>query len=396
MSAGKAPAFMFYASDFAHDQNVELMDVSEVGAYVRLMCSAWTEGSIPSDLKQIARIAKVSPARMIKLWPAIEICWQPLEGDETRLVQKRMERVRAEQQAYREQKVIAGKAGAKAKHYGKQDPPPSSGSAKVSPAANGQHKPGSATISPQAEAWRESGPADFSLVAKSSSSVFGIQSSYSYPDSVVGSECVSDASPALTPARKLTPTTCATNESRSETDESLIGDDELDLPPSSADLIPWHIREFADWWVARGIALGAISDHHDLFPLEFCRQFGGIETSTKYIAKYGIGLVKERSERIFKAAKDGKLAKNPRPSRLVDQWDKPDISGVPNIPCGHVIGEFDTHTPLPKRGFETDKRRAEDVPVIGTPRTKCPACGDSGHTEIDDCAWLKKRLQKNA
>ena len=192
----------------------------------------------------------------------------------------------------------------------------------------------------------------------------------------------------------------AVEKSTDEADDSLIADDEIeDLPASKA--TPEPMREFAEWWVARGIELGAISEHHDLFPVEFCSQFGGLETSTRYIAKYGLDLVKERSERIFKAAKDGKLAKNPRPSRLVDQWDKPDISGIPNTPRGHVIGEFDPTPPLPLRGFERDQRRPEDVPLIGVPRTKCPVpnCGSTEHTDPDVCPkWqhVVNQWRKNA
>jgi uncharacterized protein YdaU (DUF1376 family) len=382
MSGGKPPAFMFYAADFAHDQNVELMDVAEVGAYLRLLCSAWTEGSIPSDLKQIARIAKVTPSRMIKLWPAIEICWKAVDGDPTKLVQKRMERVRADQEEHRRQKIEAGKAGARAKHYGKQDPPPDSGTAKVPPVANGQHKPGSASVSPQAEGEQNSGSANVSLVAKSSSS-FSSSISSSYPESVV----VPSVSPAR--ARDLTPPT------RDHHDE-VIGDEELDLPRSALESVPDSVLEFGRWWVARGIELGGISDHYDLAPIDFCRKFGGLETAATFIAKYGIGPVKERSERIFKAAKDKKIAPNPGPSRLFDQWDKSDISGIPDTPRVHVAGQFDTREPLPKRGFELDKRLSEDVPVIGTPRTKCPACGASDHTEPQECPQLKKLFQKHA
>jgi uncharacterized protein YdaU (DUF1376 family) len=112
MSAGKPPAFMFYTGDFIRDQNVQVMDVAEVGAYIRLLCSAWDNGYIPADVKKIAMIACVEPGRMRKLWPAIEVCWQPMDGDETKLVQKRLERTRKDQKAYRERQAEIGRLGA--------------------------------------------------------------------------------------------------------------------------------------------------------------------------------------------------------------------------------------------------------------------------------------------
>lgn len=337
MSGNKPPAFMFYASDFAHDQNVELMDVAEVGAYVRLMCSAWTEGSIPSDLKQIARIAKVSPARMLKLWPAIEICWQPLDGDETRLVQKRMERVRAEQQAYRDQKVIAGKAGARAKHYGKQEPPPGSGSAKVSPSANGQHKSGSAKVSPQAEEERESGTASFSLVAKPSSSYSSSLSS-SYPDTNrVGERAFPALAPARTPthARELTPTTRELGQQAPNQAVDVLGDDEIpDLPRSALESVPSPALDFARWFVAAGIKANAIDAHNALAPLEYVRKFGGIKPAADLVATYGVEECKLRAQRLFNAVTrpvslvDYRVpnARNPGIDRLASLWSKPDIA----------------------------------------------------------------------
>jgi hypothetical protein len=52
--------------------------------------------------------------------------------------------------------------------------------------------------------------------------------------------------------------------------------------------------------------------------------------------------------------------------------------------------------PLPLRPFELDKRRSEDVPVVGVPRTKCPACGASDHTEPEVCPRYRHLFEKKA
>lgn len=73
----KAPAFQFYVKEYETDERVKMMDVAHEGCYLRLMCAQWMEGSIPADIPAIARLCRVTPGRMKKLWPALASCFQP-------------------------------------------------------------------------------------------------------------------------------------------------------------------------------------------------------------------------------------------------------------------------------------------------------------------------------
>ena len=75
------PAFQFYPSDFLSDQNVEVMTNQELGCYIRLLCSCWIQGSLPSEVPLLARICRETDARMGKIWPALAPCFRET-GDE--------------------------------------------------------------------------------------------------------------------------------------------------------------------------------------------------------------------------------------------------------------------------------------------------------------------------
>ncbi|HEY5085926.1 MAG TPA: DUF1376 domain-containing protein [Gemmatimonadaceae bacterium] len=111
----KAPAYPWYARDFAADEPVQLMTLEEEGAYRRLLDHQWLHGSIPCDVVAIARICKNTPrARMVKLWAAIAPCFVADDSAPSRLQNRRLERERARSAAYRERQSAAGKLGAEA------------------------------------------------------------------------------------------------------------------------------------------------------------------------------------------------------------------------------------------------------------------------------------------
>lgn len=109
----KAPAFQFYPKDYTADENVALMSLEQEGAYIRLLCHAWLQGSIPADVPSISRICRTTPAKMARLWSGIKPCWK--DTGEGRLVNGRQERERRKQEAYREQSTEKGKKGAAAR-----------------------------------------------------------------------------------------------------------------------------------------------------------------------------------------------------------------------------------------------------------------------------------------
>jgi len=96
----KAPAFQFYPRDFLSDSNQMAMSLQEAGAYIRLMCHCWDDGSIPDDPIRLARLVGTTSNQMRKLWPAIRHCFRN-GRQHGRLVHPRLEKERVKQDNYR-------------------------------------------------------------------------------------------------------------------------------------------------------------------------------------------------------------------------------------------------------------------------------------------------------
>jgi uncharacterized protein YdaU (DUF1376 family) len=107
------PAFQFYPTDFLSDAPVLAMTLEERGAYITLLCIAWTENGIPDDHGRLARVLHLTPRKFASIWEGIGACWEPTEDG--RLVSPRMEKVREEARAKSKAASKAGKAGAKAR-----------------------------------------------------------------------------------------------------------------------------------------------------------------------------------------------------------------------------------------------------------------------------------------
>lgn len=109
----KAPAYQWYPKDYDTDEAVKLMTYEEEGVYRRLLDHQWLQGSIPSDVQQIARLVpKVPLTRFKKLWAAMVGKFENVDG---RLVNQRLERQRREQQAFHDTAAENGKKGAAAR-----------------------------------------------------------------------------------------------------------------------------------------------------------------------------------------------------------------------------------------------------------------------------------------
>lgn len=105
----KSPAFQFYARDFLTDERCVCMNMSERGLYITLLSHAWLEGSIPGEAVTIARLVRESEKEIAKPWAAVKACFTD-RGD-GRLINSKLEAIRAEQEAYREARSRGGKAG---------------------------------------------------------------------------------------------------------------------------------------------------------------------------------------------------------------------------------------------------------------------------------------------
>jgi uncharacterized protein YdaU (DUF1376 family) len=77
--------FPFYAADWLADEDVDLMPLEAQGAYVRLMCHQWREGSIPADAASLARLLKVHHKTFSAIWAKLEPKFPLTETGQRRL-----------------------------------------------------------------------------------------------------------------------------------------------------------------------------------------------------------------------------------------------------------------------------------------------------------------------
>ena len=116
---GRPPAFPLYAGDFLSDANQMAMTLAEAGAYIRLMCVCWKEGSIPDNPKTLWKLAQAQSLRAFeRVWPNVRVCFE--ERDDGCLVHPRIEQERRKKDAYRQKMSESGKKGA-AKRYDKTE-----------------------------------------------------------------------------------------------------------------------------------------------------------------------------------------------------------------------------------------------------------------------------------
>lgn len=84
------------------------MTSAEVGIFL-LLCYAWFDEGLPNDRDELAMMVGESRSAFEKAWTRVGRCFEVVDD---RLVQPRLERVRAEQSEYRDRQSQAGKAGA--------------------------------------------------------------------------------------------------------------------------------------------------------------------------------------------------------------------------------------------------------------------------------------------
>jgi hypothetical protein len=70
------------------------MNLSEFGLYQFALNHAWDFGSIPSDLRELARVLRQPYRDVLKAWPKVSTCWAE-NGEPGRLVNERQEIERA-------------------------------------------------------------------------------------------------------------------------------------------------------------------------------------------------------------------------------------------------------------------------------------------------------------
>lgn len=106
----------WWPRDFAADEHVMMMTLEAEGLYRRLLDFQWTSGSIPADIRAIAVICKGIDVRKVRrIWAQVSPLFTPCPDNPQRLINQRLERVRAEQEAYRAAKAFAGNRSATAR-----------------------------------------------------------------------------------------------------------------------------------------------------------------------------------------------------------------------------------------------------------------------------------------
>lgn len=103
----KAPAFQFYPGDFLSDGQQMAMSLSEAGAYIRLMCVCWKEGSIPDEPKALWKMAQADSLKEFEMvWPRVRVCFK--EAAHGGLIHPRLEKERKKQQKWRNKSKKGG------------------------------------------------------------------------------------------------------------------------------------------------------------------------------------------------------------------------------------------------------------------------------------------------
>lgn len=102
----KPPAFQFYASDWV--MGTRTLTPEQRGVFIDLLAFAWDQGGLPENVTELAGYLGVSPAKLRKIWAALEPKWS-LNGD-GRWHNERQEIERAKQRAWREKSAKGGRA----------------------------------------------------------------------------------------------------------------------------------------------------------------------------------------------------------------------------------------------------------------------------------------------
>jgi uncharacterized protein YdaU (DUF1376 family) len=109
-----APAFQFYPKDFLSSSKVSRMSMTERGIYITLLSYAWLDGSLPSDLGDLAKIVGMRADRFERIWKAgpLQECFICRQ---TRVYNERLEIERKKQQEFRRRQSDNGKLGGRPK-----------------------------------------------------------------------------------------------------------------------------------------------------------------------------------------------------------------------------------------------------------------------------------------
>lgn len=116
MEKYKSPSYPWYAKEALSSTTIMLMTLAEEGAYRRLLDIQWEDGSIPDDIETLARLLRTNTKEVAKIWARVGPCFVQEAGNPGRLVNARLEEVRAAQANYHAGRVASGYRGAEARY----------------------------------------------------------------------------------------------------------------------------------------------------------------------------------------------------------------------------------------------------------------------------------------
>jgi uncharacterized protein YdaU (DUF1376 family) len=109
----KSPAYPMYAQDF--DMDTKDWTALEIGIYIRWLNYEWINGSIPSDITRLARIAGIDP-RTCRAAKAVVLNKFVFDSETNMYTNRRMEEERGKQEFFKESQRLKGiKSGEKRK-----------------------------------------------------------------------------------------------------------------------------------------------------------------------------------------------------------------------------------------------------------------------------------------
>jgi uncharacterized protein YdaU (DUF1376 family) len=139
MASKASPAFQFYVNEWKGSRPVQRMSYAERGIYLEMLLEEWERFDLPDSAEAVADLIATTDeqrAEVLAAWPKVRARFVGSRRD-GRIVNLRLERVRAEQRAFRRGKQKAGSEGGKAKARNRRrndDLQPSSAVAVLAPA----------------------------------------------------------------------------------------------------------------------------------------------------------------------------------------------------------------------------------------------------------------------
>jgi len=106
------PYLQFYPADYMSDGNVQLCTTAQEGIYLRLLCFAWIEGSVPASIEQVQRICK-RDARKADIQHVLTTFF--VAGPDGRLINRRLEAEREKVRSKSQSRSLAGHKSAESR-----------------------------------------------------------------------------------------------------------------------------------------------------------------------------------------------------------------------------------------------------------------------------------------